>query len=468
MNLFDNLDSSDINDGSDSNTATNEFNKNIQPLAERLRPKSLYEFFGQNHILGEGKPLKNMLDAGFIRSMIFWGPPGSGKTTLATIIAGISGYEFYKISAVSSGVKELREIIDKANTNFKYYGKPIIIFIDEIHRFNKSQQDTLLHSIEEGSLILIGATTENPSFEINSPILSRVTVFTLQPLFKEDLNLIIDRALASDETIKKKKINLEEDGREALIKYSGSDARIMLNALETAINTSKPAINTAKSYINNVNDGKIILDATKIEEAYLRTSKYDKTGEEHYNTISAFIKSLRGSDPDGAVFWLAKMLDSGEDVKFIARRMIILASEDVGNAEPDALNMAVSCFNAINVIGMPEARIILSQTATYLASCPKSNASYLAIESALNDVKKFPGITVPLHLRNAPTKLMKELDYHEGYRYDHNYENHFAKQKYLPEELSNRIYYRPENIGKEKEIKIRLKALWGENKNYRE
>ena len=436
--------------------SADEYKNILQPLAERLRPKSLNEFFGQNHILGEGKPLKNMLDAGFIRSMIFWGPPGSGKTTLATIIAGISGYEFYKISAVSSGVKELREIIDKANTNFKYYGKPILIFIDEIHRFNKSQQDILLHSIEEGSLILIGATTENPSFEINSPILSRVTVFTLHPLFEEDLNLIIDRALASDETIKKKKINLEEYGREALIRYSGSDARIMLNALETAINTAKP----------DINNDKIELDAAKIEEAYLRTSKYDKTGEEHYNTISAFIKSLRGSDPDGAVFWLAKMLDSGEDVKFIARRMVILASEDVGNAEPDALNLAVSCFNAVNVIGMPEARIILSQTATYLASCPKSNASYLAIDSALNDVKKFPGLTVPLHLRNAPTKLMKELDYHKGYRYDHNYENHFAKQKYLPEELSNKIYYRPEDIGKEKEIKIRLKALWGENKNY--
>ena len=427
----------------------------LPPLAERLRPKVLSEFIGQTHILGKDKPLKNMMDSGFIRSMILWGPPGSGKTTLAGIIANTAGYEFYKISAVSSGVKELREIIDKANISFKHYKKPLMIFIDEIHRFNKSQQDLLLHSVEEGSLILIGATTENPSFEINSPILSRVTVFTLNPLFEEDLNLIIDRALDTDEALNKKKIILEKDGRNALVRYSGSDARIMLNALELAVNLAKPD-----------DKGNIILNVKTIENAYLRKSRYDKTGEEHYNTISAFIKSLRGSDPDGAVFWLAKMLDSGEDVKFIARRMIILASEDIGNAEPDALNLAVSCFNAVNTVGMPEARIILSQTATYLASCPKSNASYLAIEEALGDVKKFPGAVVPLHLRNAPTKLMKDLDYHKGYKYSHDYKGHFTEQTYLPKELSSRIYYRPENIGKEKEIKIRLKTLWGKIKDY--
>ncbi len=443
------------------NNTENTYEKNtgvfLPPLAERLRPKILSEFIGQTHILGQSKPLKNMLDSGFIRSMILWGPPGSGKTTLAGIIANAVGYEFYKISAVSSGVKELREIIDKANISFKHYGKPLMIFIDEIHRFNKSQQDLLLHSVEEGSLILIGATTENPSFEINSPILSRVTVFTLNPLFNEDLNLIIDRALNTDDVLIKKKIILEKEGRDALVRYSGSDARIMLNALELAVNLTKPNDN-----------GNIILGAKTIEDAYLRKSRYDKTGEEHYNTISAFIKSLRGSDPDGAVFWLAKMLDSGEDVKFIARRMIILASEDVGNAEPDALNLAVSCFNAVNTVGMPEARIILSQAATYLAGCPKSNASYLAIEEALSDVNKFPAAVVPLHLRNAPTKLMKDLDYHKGYKYSHNYKDHFAKQTYLPNELSSRIYYRPENIGKEKEIKIRLKTLWGENKDYGE
>ncbi len=450
----------DLFDNNDNNTyETREKNESgfLPPLAERLRPKILSEFIGQAHILGKGKPLRNMLDSKFIRSMILWGPPGSGKTTLAGIIANTAGYEFYKISAVSSGVKELREIIDKANIGFKHYGKPLMIFIDEMHRFNKSQQDLLLHSVEEGSLILIGATTENPSFEINSPILSRVTVFTLNPLFEEDLNLIIDRALNTDDVLNKKKIILEKDGKSALVRYSGSDARIMLNALEMAVNLAKPDDN-----------GNIVLNARTIEDAYLRKSRYDKTGEEHYNTISAFIKSLRGSDPDGAVFWLAKMLDSGEDVKFIARRMIILASEDIGNAEPDALNLAVSCFNAVNTVGMPEARIILSQTATYLAGCPKSNASYIAIEEALSDVKKFPGAVVPLHLRNAPTKLMKDLDYHKGYKYSHDYKDHFTEQTYLPEELSSRIYYRPENIGKEKEIGIRLKTLWGGSKNYGE
>ncbi len=427
----------------------------LPPLADRLRPKVLSEFIGQPHLLDKDKPLRKMLDSKFIRSMILWGPPGSGKTTLAGIIANAFDCEFYQISAVLAGVKELREFIDKANISFKHYKKPVILFIDEIHRFNKSQQDLLLHSIEEGSLILIGATTENPSFEINSPILSRVSVFVLNPLLEEDLNKIMDRALNTCEVLSKKDIILEKEGRNALVQYSGQDARIMLNALEIAVNLAEPGKN-----------GKIILTAEIIKEAYLRKSKYDKTGEEHYNTISAFIKSVRGSDPDGAVFWLAKMLDAGEDVKFIARRLIILASEDIGNAEPDALNLAVSCFNAVNVIGMPEARIILSQAATYLASCPKSNASYLAIEEALKDAKDFPGVTVPLHLRNAPTKLMKDLDYHKGYKYSHDYKNHFAEQLYLPAELSSRIYYRPEDIGKEKDLKVRLKSLWGKNKDY--
>ncbi|MCL4542648.1 MAG: replication-associated recombination protein A [Deltaproteobacteria bacterium] len=427
----------------------------LPPLAERLRPKNLTEFTGQPHLLEEDKPLRNMLDSKFIRSMILWGPPGSGKTTLAGIIANTFDYEFYGISAVSAGVKELREVIGKADISLKHYKKPVILFIDEIHRFNKSQQDLLLHSIEEGSLILIGATTENPSFEINSPILSRVFIFVLNPLSEEDLNKITDRALNMDEILGKKNIILEKEARNALVRYSGSDARIMLNALEIAVNLAKQG-----------GGGEIVLTAKIIEEACLRKSKYDKTGEEHYNTISAFIKSIRGSDPDGAVFWLAKMLDAGEDIKFIARRLIILASEDIGNAEPDALSLAVSCFNAVQVIGMPEARIVLSQATVYLAGCPKSNASYIAIEEALKDTGDFPGVTVPLHLRNAPTKLMKDLDYHKGYKYSHDYKNHFTEQLYLPAELSFRIYYRPQDSGKEKELKARLKLLWGKNKDY--
>lgn len=428
----------------------------LPPLAERLRPKDLSGFFGQQSLLGPGKPLRNMLDSGLARSMIFWGPPGSGKTTLAVIIAGILNYEFHRISAVSSGVKELREYIDKAESSFKYYGKPIMLFIDEIHRFNKAQQDLLLHSVEDGSLILIGATTENPSFEINSPILSRALTFILEPLSGDDLNGIIDRALSKDEVLARKKIILDREARAALTGYSGQDARIMLNALEMAVNMAKPD-----------ESGLITIDKNSISEAYLRKSRYDKTGEEHYNTISAFIKSVRGSDPDGAVFWLARMLDAGEDIKFIARRLIILASEDIGNAAPEALNIAVNCFNAVNIIGMPEARIVLGQATTYLASCPKSNASYIAIENALSDVKEFPGAAVPLHLRNAPTALMKEAGYHKGYKYAHDYEGNFTRQSYLPDELSSRMYYRPGETGKEKEIKSRLKALWGEFKNYK-
>ncbi len=429
----------------------------LPPLAERLRPKTLSDFIGQSNILGKDKPLRNMLDSKLIRSMILWGPPGSGKTTLANIIANIFDYEFYHISAVSSGVKELREIIDKTNTNVKYYKEPLtlILFIDEIHHFNKSQQDLLLHSIEGGRLILIGATTENPSFEINPPILSRASVFTLDPLSKDALSKIARRALNIDTVLSKKNIILQESGTNALVGCSGNDARIMLNTLEIAVNITKP-------------DGKgaLILTAKTIEEACSGKFKYDKTGEEHYNTISAFIKSLRGSDPDGAVFWLARMLDAGENIKFIARRMIIMASEDVGNAEPEALGVAVNCFNAVNVIGMPEARIILSQTATYLAGCPKSNASYTAIEEALKDVKNFPGARVPLHLRNAPTKLMKNAGYHEGYKYTHDYKNHFTEQQYLPPELSSRVYYRPDGIGKEKEVKARLEFLWKGSKVY--
>ncbi len=427
----------------------------LPPLADRLRPKDISGFIGQKHLIGEGKPLRQMIDSKFIRSMILWGPPGSGKTTLAGIIAGALHYDFYSISAVLAGVKELREFIAKADESIRLYQKPVMLFIDEIHRFNKSQQDLLLHSIENGSLILIGATTENPSFEINSPILSRASVFTLEPLSDEDLSRVIDRALKTDEVLKNKNIKIDDGGREALIKYSGRDARILLNALEIAVNLGEAKNET-------------LLKSETIKEAYLRKPRYDKTGEEHYNTISAFIKSMRGSDPDGALFWLARMLESGEDIKFIARRMIILASEDIGNADPQALVTAVSCFNAVNVVGMPEARIILAQAATYLASCPKSNASYMGIEEAMSDAQNHPGAQVPLHLRNAPTKLMKNLGYHKGYRYDHGYEEHFAKQSFLPDELKKKVYYRPASMGKEKEIKERLKSLWGKDKDYGE
>ncbi|MHB1664778.1 MAG: replication-associated recombination protein A [bacterium] len=547
--------------------------KIYQPLAERMRPKTLDEFTGQSHVLGKNKPLRKMIDgiSSFkysnniscnngdndssgengtinssrnnntkdngacnieietftLQSMILWGPPGCGKTTLAKIIAEISGLEFYQISAVSSGIKEIREILDKtfngynnnsdnadsnlnninsiynkknknnyrhtknsinnlnnndiffnqagfwdsenyksnnggATDNFKedseiikneIIEKPILLFIDEIHRFNKIQQDSLLHSIEDGSIILIGATTENPSFEITSPILSRCAVFTLNPLDDEDLNYIIDRALKKDIFLSKKKIIIKDEGIKPLINFSGKDARIMLNALERAVNL------TAEN-----ENGEIILTDDIISSAYLRADKYDRMGEEHYNTISAFIKSLRGSDPDAAVFYLAKMIGAGEDPLFIARRMVILASEDIGNAEPYALTLSISCFNAVKVIGMPESRIILSQCATYLASCPKSNASYTAIEEAIKDAKSFPDITVPLHLRNAPTQLMKDLSYHKGYKYSHNFEDHFtAEQNYLPDKLKNRQYYYPQTTGKEKEIKDRLNELWGKS-----
>lgn len=442
----------------------------MPPLADRIRPKTFEEFMGQGHILGNGKPLTNMIGGGFLRSMILWGPPGSGKTTLAGIIANAFNYEFYSISAVVAGVKELREYISKARDSLKHYGKPIILFIDEIHRFNKSQQDLLLHSVEDGSLVLIGATTENPSFEINSPILSRSMVLTLEPLAEDDLVKILYRALETDAVLKSEKIDFEPGAIEDLVSLSGRDARILLNALEIAVNIAGENLKLEKKEkagTVSASGVKLLITRDIVKDAYLRKSRYDKSGEEHYNTISAFIKSMRGSDPDGAVFWLAKMLESGEDIKFIARRMIILASEDIGNAEPSALGMAVSCFNAVNVIGMPEARIILSQTAAFLASCPKSNASYAAIDTALEDVRKFPAAAVPLHLRNAPTRLMKELGYHKGYKYAHGYEGHFtAKQSYLPAELSGKVYYRPTEMGAEKEIKSRLKALWRDVKDY--
>ena len=424
----------------------------LPPLADRIRPRSLDEFIGQEHIVGRGKPLRIMIETGQIQSMILWGPPGVGKTTLAKIISETVNADFYQINAVLSGTKELKEIIERAEDNLKYYGKRTILFIDEIHRFNKAQQSVLLNSVENGTIILIGATTENPSFEIISPLLSRCQVFVLEPFGVKELNAILERALTKDEVLSRFKIEIED--RNLLFLYSGGDARVMLNALEVAIKLATPD-----------ESGRILLTKDIISEAFQRKHfKYDRAGEEHYNMISAFIKSIRGSDPDGAVYWLARMLLAGEDPKFIARRMIILASEDIGNAEPYALTLATSCFTAVDYVGMPEARIILAQVATYLASCPKSNSAYLAIEEAIEDAQKFPDLPVPLHLRNAPTKLMKELGYGKDYKYSHDFPEHFVEQQFLPDELKDKIYYKPTELGREKILKERLESLWSKRK----
>jgi putative ATPase len=424
----------------------------LPPLADRIRPRSLDEFIGQEHIVGRGKPLRIMIETGQIQSMILWGPPGVGKTTLAKIISEMVNADFYQINAVLSGTKELKEIIERAEDNLKYYGKRTILFIDEIHRFNKAQQSVLLNSVENGTIILIGATTENPSFEIISPLLSRCQVFVLEPFGVKELNAILERALTKDEVLSRFKIEIED--RNLLFLYSGGDARVMLNALEVAIKLATPD-----------ESGRVLLTKDIISEAFQRKHfKYDRAGEEHYNMISAFIKSIRGSDPDGAVYWLARMLLAGEDPKFIARRMIILASEDIGNAEPYALTLATSCFTAVDYVGMPEARIILAQVATYLASCPKSNSAYLAIEEAIEDAQKFPDLPVPLHLRNAPTKLMRELGYGKDYKYSHDFPEHFVEQQFLPDELKDKIYYKPTELGREKILKERLESLWSKRK----
>jgi len=426
----------EINSGSES------------PLAERLRPKTLDDFAGQKHLVGKGKPIRLMIERNDIVSMILWGPPGVGKTTLSLIIANSVNADFIQLSAVSSGVKDVREAIEKAEKNKKFYQKKTILFIDEIHRFNKAQQDSLLHSVEKGIIILIGATTENPSFEVISPLLSRCRVYVLEELNKKDFEQIIDNAVEKDEILKNENIFIPD--RNFLIKLSNGDARRLLNGLELAL---KLCLKDKK--------GISVLSNEIIKEAFQTNYiKYDKNQEEHYNIISAFIKSLRGSDPDAAVYWLARMLKGGEDPKFIARRMIILASEDIGNADPYALTLATNIFTAVNYIGMPEARIILAQGATYLASCPKSNASYMSIENAYGDVNDLPAYDVPMHLRNAPTKLMKELGYHKGYKYAHSFDEHFVDMQYLPEELKDKIYYLPDEIGEETKIKKHLKDLW--------
>ncbi|HLE24761.1 MAG TPA: replication-associated recombination protein A [Thermodesulfobacteriota bacterium] len=419
--------------------------KSSIPLAERIRPRDFSEFVGQDHLVGPEATILKMIESGNIRPMILWGPAGTGKTTLARIIANRLDADFFQVNAISSGVKEMREIISHAKESLEL-GKRTILLIDEIHRFNKAQQASLLQSVEDGTLILIGATTENPSFEVISPLLSRCHLYILGPLAENYLENILNRALTEDEFIRN--IVLSKEAKKELIRLCGGDARVMLNSLELAVSLSGVEM-------------PIKIDKDQIREAYqVRHYKYDKGGEEHYNTISAFIKSVRGSDPDAAVYYLVRMLEAGEDPKFIARRLIILASEDIGNAEPYALTLATACFTAVNYVGMPEAQLILAQTTTYLASCPKSNASCVAIGKALADVREKPYIPVPLHLRNAPTDLMRELEYGKDYKYAHDYDGHFVEEQYLPDELKDKIYYDPTHIGKEAVLKKYLERIW--------
>lgn len=417
---------------------------NLPPLAERLRPTTLNELVGQQHLTGEGSILRTAIEHGKIPSMILWGPPGVGKTTIANIIAQTLQSPFYQLSAISSGVKEVREVIDAAKKQAN-----VILFIDEIHRFNKGQQDALLGAVEKGIITLIGATTENPSFEVNSALLSRCQVYVLKPLDENDLVQLLNHALKDDEVLKKKNIQLKETS--ALINISGGDARKLLNLLELVVDSISKG---------EITDDKVMSIAQK------KIALYDKKGEQHYDIISAFIKSIRGSDPNAAVYYLARMIDGGEDVKFIARRLLILASEDIGNANPNALLLANATFEAVNKIGYPESQLILSQCTIYLASSAKSNSATTAIGTAMAAVKSQGDLSVPLHLRNAPTKLMKDLGYKKGYEYSHDYENNFSAQEYLPTEIAGLKIYEPGSNAREEEMRKYLKTLWKEKYGY--
>jgi putative ATPase len=419
---------------------------NIQPLAERLRPRTLDDYIGQEHLVGKEAVLRKMIESGNISSIILWGPPGVGKTTLAKIIANTLDRPFYNLSAINSGVKDVRDVIDKAQKQ-QFFNRPNpILFIDEIHRFSKSQQDSLLGAVEQGLVTLIGATTENPSFEVISPLLSRCQVYVLKSLEKEDLLKILDLALKKDTELKKKEVIVEE--YEALLRFSGGDARKLLNILELIVNAEEE-------------QDRIIINNKKVTVRLQNNPAiYDKKGDMHYDIISAFIKSIRGSDPDAAVYWLARMIEGGEDVKFIARRMLILAAEDVGLANPNALLLAQSTFDAVHQIGYPESRIILSECAIYLATSPKSNSAYEAISTALELVERTGDLPVPLHIRNAPTKLMKDLGYSKDYKYAHSYEGNFVEQDFLPEQIKKERIYKPQNNASELKILERLKVWW--------
>lgn len=422
----------------------------MEPLAARMRPLKIEDVIGQKHLLAKGRPLQRFFEQKRFPSIIFWGPPGVGKTTLAQIIAETGAYSFTRLSAVENGVRDVRTVMTNAE-KLKLTGVNTLLFIDEIHRFNKSQQDALLHAVEVGLITLIGATTENPSFEVNAALLSRTQVYKLQLLTKDEINCLIDRVIQDDVVLSKYNIQISEEDREFIFTLCGGDARAALNAIDLCTSmypVTEEGFSITREMLENALQQK--------------TAKYDKAGESHYDTISAFIKSMRGSDPDAAIFWLAKMIDAGEDPKFIARRMIIFASEDIGNADPLALVIAVNVFNAVNVIGMPEARINLAQGVTYLASAPKSNASYMAIDTALGDIRGGAPQSVPLHLRNAPTKLMKQEGYGKGYKYPHNFPQHFVKENYFPIDSPTKVYYNPGEMGREKAIKDKLHSIWSE------